>query len=48
MTKRDKMKRLRNQCTINRVLERDSDIKSIPSLNVSGKVVTEDDKLADA
>ena len=34
--------------TINRVLERDSTGKSIPSLNVNDKVVTEDSKLAEA
>ena len=33
---------------INRVLERDSESKSIPSLNVNGKVVTEDGKIAEA
>ena len=34
--------------TINRVLERDSACKSIPSLNVNRKVVTEDGKIAEA
>ena len=31
--------------TINRVLERDSEGKSIPNLNVNGKVLTEGGKL---
>ena len=34
--------------TINRVLERDAECKSIPSLTVNRKVVTEDGKLAEA
>ena len=34
--------------TINRVLERGSESKSIPSLNVNCKVVTEDVKIAEA
>ena len=33
--------------TINRALERDSTCKSISSLNVNGKVATEDGKLAE-
>ena len=36
------------QKIINRVLERDSTSKSIPSLNMNGNVVTEDSILAEA